>query len=128
MALPSVLLFLMLGGENRLERVARLGNVGEINLGGNRLGSARRIAAGMASVPGAATEMHADLFGLVFLQRTGVGLALGQTEFRQYVKNLPTLDFYFACKIVNSNLTHPPLFKLCCPCPLVAHGYLLAVD
>jgi hypothetical protein len=77
MALPSALLFLLLGGEKRLRRVARLGNVGEINLGGNRLGSARRSAAGMASVPGAATEMHADLFGLIFLQRTGVGLALG---------------------------------------------------
>jgi len=105
MALPGVQLFLLLGGENRLQRVTRLGNVGEINLWDNRLGSTRRSAAGMASVPGAATEMHADLFGLVFLQRTGVGLALGQTEFRQYVKNLPTLDFYLACKIVNSNLT-----------------------
>jgi hypothetical protein len=67
----------------------------------------------MASGLGAPAEMRADLFGLVFLQRTGVGLALGQTEFRQNIKNLPTLDFHLTCKIVNSNLTHPPLFDVC---------------
>jgi hypothetical protein len=41
-----------------------------------------------------------------------VGLAGGQAEFRQYVKNLPALDFHLAREIVDTNLTHPPLFKL----------------
>src|ERR1039458_9658875 len=54
-----------------------------------------------------------------------MGLAAGQAEFRQYVKNLPTLDFHLAREIVDSNLTHPPLFKICFPNPLVAHGYLM---
>jgi hypothetical protein len=77
MALPCILLFLVLGGQNRLQRVAGLGDVGEVNLGGNRLRGTRETAAAMASGLGAATEMDADLFSLVFLQRTGVGLALG---------------------------------------------------
>jgi hypothetical protein len=126
-ALPSVLLLFLLGGENRLERVAGLGDMGEVNFWGDRLRRTRGSAAGVASGPGAATEMRADLFGLVLFQRTGVGLALGQTEFRQYVKNLPTLDFHFACKIVNSNLTHPPLFDVCYSKPLVAHSCLVAL-
>jgi hypothetical protein len=127
MALPSVLLFLLFSGENRLQRVTGFGDVGEINLGRNRLGGTRGCAAGMAGGPRAATEMRADLFGLVLLQRAGVGLALGQAEFRQYVKDLSTLDFHLACKIVNSNLTHPPLFDFCFSKPLVAHSCLVAL-
>jgi hypothetical protein len=37
MALSRILLFLLLGSENRLQRVAGLGDVGEINLWGDRL-------------------------------------------------------------------------------------------
>jgi hypothetical protein len=54
-------------------------------------------------------------------------LSRGQAELRQYVKNLPALDFHLAREIVDSNLTHPPLFKLCYPKPLVAHSYLMAL-
>jgi hypothetical protein len=71
--------------------------------------------------------MHANLFRLVVLKRTGVGLAGGQAELRQYVKNLLTLDFHLACEIVDTNLTHPPLFDICYPKPLVAHSYLMAL-
>jgi hypothetical protein len=56
-----------------------------------------------------------------------VGLAGSQAELRQYVKNLPALDFHLACEIVDSNLTHPPLFKMCCLRRSVAHSYLLAM-
>ena len=45
------------------------------------------------------------------LKLTGVGLACAQAEFRQYVKNLPALDFHLAREIVDTNLTHPPLFE-----------------
>jgi hypothetical protein len=79
MGLPCFLLFLLLGGKNRLQRVAGLGDVGEVNFGSNRLRGTRGTAAAMACGLGAATEMGADLFGLIFLQRTGVGLAMGQT-------------------------------------------------
>jgi hypothetical protein len=47
-----------------------------------------------------------------------VGLARGQAELCQYVKNLPALDFHLAREIVDTNLTHPPLFKLCFPKPI----------
>jgi hypothetical protein len=127
MALPCFLLFPLLGGENRLERIAGLGDVGQIDLGSYRLWGARGTAASMARGPGAATKMRADLFRLVLLQRTGMGLALGQAEFRQYVKNLPALDFHLACKIVNSNLTHPPLFDVCFSKPLNAHSCLVVL-
>jgi hypothetical protein len=56
-----------------------------------------------------------------------VGLAGSQAKLRQYVKNLPALDFHLAREIVDSNLTHPPLFRLCYPKPLVAHSYLMAM-
>jgi hypothetical protein len=55
--------------------------------------------------------MRANLIRLRLLERTGVGLAAGQAEFRQYVENLPALDFHLAREIVDTNLTHPPLFK-----------------
>jgi hypothetical protein len=56
-----------------------------------------------------------------------VGLASSQTKLRQYVENLTALDLHLAREIVNSNLTHPPLFDFCCPKPLVAHSYLMAL-
>jgi len=68
MALPGVLLFLLLGRKDSFERVARLGDVRKINLGGYGLRSTRRTSTGMAGVPGAATEMRTDLFGLVLFQ------------------------------------------------------------
>jgi hypothetical protein len=71
--------------------------------------------------------MRANLIGLILFQRAGVGLAASQAEFRQYVENLPALDFHLAREIVDTNLTHPPLFRLCYPKPLVAHSYLMAM-
>jgi hypothetical protein len=56
-----------------------------------------------------------------------MGLACAQAELRQNVKNLPALDFHLAREIVDTNLTHPPLFRFCYPKPLVAHGYLMAL-
>src|ERR1039458_10356310 len=71
--------------------------------------------------------MRANLCGLVFFQRTGMCLAASQAEFRQYVENLPALDFHLAREIVDTNLTHPPLFELCYPRPLDAHSYSMAM-
>jgi hypothetical protein len=56
-----------------------------------------------------------------------MGLAAGQAEFRQYVKNLPALDFHLACEIVDTNLTHPPLFEFTAQSRLGAHSYLVAM-
>jgi hypothetical protein len=85
-------------------------------------------------------EVPANLVGFMLLDRTRVSLALTQTEFREHIKNLSALDFQLAREIVNSNLAHPPLFRICCLKPLVAprsptadfcrwggHSYLMAL-
>jgi hypothetical protein len=99
------------------QNVAGLGDVGEIDFRNDALGSFGRRGAGAASRVLAALKMRANLVGLIVFQRTGVGLAACQAEFRQYVKNLLALDFHLAREIVDSNLTHPPLFKICYPKP-----------
>jgi hypothetical protein len=99
----------------------------EINLRRNGLRGASGGRACRACVPRAALKMSANLIGLIFLQRTGVGFACAQAKLRQYIKNLPALDFHLAREIVDTNLTHPPLFKICRPKPLVAHSYLMAL-
>jgi hypothetical protein len=101
---------LLLLCQNGLQRVAGLGDVGQVDL---RLYPLRRARtdARAAARPKAALKMSAHLLRLVILNRTGVGLALTQAEFSQYVKNLLALDFHLAREIVNSNLAHPPLFE-----------------
>jgi 5-formyltetrahydrofolate cyclo-ligase len=68
--------------------------------------------------PRSTLKVRANLVGLIVFQRTGVRLAAGQAEFGQYIKNLTALDFHLAREIVDSNLTHPPLFKMCYPKPV----------
>jgi hypothetical protein len=121
----SVFRFLLFG-QYGLHHVAGLGDVRQVNLGLNALRRAVRSATPVAGTV-AALKVHADFFRLVRFQGAGVGLAGIQAELRQYVKNLPTLDFHLACEIVDSYLTHPPLFRLCYPKPLVAHSYLVAL-
>jgi hypothetical protein len=48
--------------------------------------------------------------GLARFDGAGVGLAFTQAHILQCVQNLLTFDFQLARQIVNSNLTHPPLF------------------
>ncbi len=39
-----------------------------------------------------------------------MGFAFGQTQTSQSIENLFAFDFQLTRQIVNSNLTHPPLF------------------
>jgi hypothetical protein len=103
--------------QDGLERIARLGDVRKVNLGLNGLRCPGCRGPCMSGRPCAALEMRAHLVGFVQLQGTGVGLAFTKAELRQYVKNLPALDFHLACEIVDSYLAHPPLFTLCYPKP-----------
>jgi hypothetical protein len=82
-ALPRLLLFLLLVGQNGLEGVARLGDVREIDLGLQTLLGARGRAAALAAGPRVALKLRANLVRLVVFQRTGVGFAARQAEFRQ---------------------------------------------
>jgi hypothetical protein len=114
---PCSFFLLSLPGLDGLEHVTGLGDVREIDFGRDALGGARRRGAPLAGRALAALEMRTDLLGFVVFQRAGMGLATCQAEFRQYVENLPALDFHLAREIVDSNLTHPPLFKICYPKP-----------
>ena len=127
MALASLRLNFLLLRQDGLHHVAGLGDVGEIDLGRNCLRGARRRTAAVARCPRSTLKLRTNFVGLVIFDRTGVGLALAQSEFRQHVKNLTALDFHLSREIVDSNLTHPPLFKTCYPKPLVAHSYLMAM-
>jgi hypothetical protein len=127
MALARLLLFPLLIGQNSLEHVARFGDVGKIDFGRDDLRGARRRSGALTAGPRSTLELRANLLRLVILQGTGVGLTAIQAEFHQYVKNLLALDFHLAREIVDTNLTHPPLFKMWCPRPSVAHSYLVAM-
>jgi hypothetical protein len=111
MSLASLLLLSLLGGQNCLHHIPRLGDVRQVDFRRHALLGARDGGTPVASRLGSAIKMNANLLCLVILQRTGVGLAAVQAEFHQYVKNLTALDFHLAREIVDSNLTHPPLFE-----------------
>jgi len=110
-------LFLLLG-QDGLQHIAWFGDVGEVDFGRNALCVACGSRASMGCGGIVAVEMNAHLLRFVCLERARVGLAGGQTEFRQNVKNLFALDFHLACEIVDTNLTHPPLFELLRPKPV----------
>jgi hypothetical protein len=119
-------IFLLLG-QDSLQHVAGLGDMREINLRRNGLRSARGWCACRARGPRATLKMSANLVGLMVLQRTGVGFHSVHAQFRKNVDNRARLNFQLAREIVDTNLTHPPLFKICRPKPLVAHSYLMAL-
>jgi hypothetical protein len=82
MALPRFLLLLLLVGQNGLHHIARLGDVGEIDFGLEPLRGARGCAA-LAAGPRVALKLRAHFVRFVVFQRTGVGFAARQAEFRQ---------------------------------------------
>lgn len=118
MALACLGFLFLLLGQDGLHHIARLRDVGQVNLWCNCLRSARRrSAAGVARPTRSMLEVCANFVSFMFLDRTRMSLPLTHAEFREYIKNLATLDFHFAREIVNSNLAHPPLFRMCCPSP-----------
>jgi len=68
MAVLRLEFFFLLLGQNGLEHISGLGDVGEIYLGRNALGRPRRSSARLAGRPVAALEMRANLLGLISLQ------------------------------------------------------------
>ncbi len=54
--------------------------------------------------------MTANTLRLVLFNRRRVSLAIRQIHIFQSIENLLTLHFQLARQIVDSNLTHPPLF------------------
>jgi hypothetical protein len=118
MRVPGFFLFFLFLGQDGLQHIAWLRDMREIDFRRYPLWRARRRCACMARGARSSLKLSANLIRLVPLQRTGVRLAGAQAEFRQNVKNLPALDFHLAREIVDPNLTHPPLFRICSPIAL----------
>jgi hypothetical protein len=97
-------------GQNRLKNIARLGDVGEVDLGTILLLAARARCSTRPCGTRAALKIAANTLSLMRFNGTRMGLAFGQIHGFQSVENLFTLDFQLTRQIVNSNLTHPPLF------------------
>ena len=114
---PRFLFLFLLPGQHGLQHVSGLGHVRQIDLRSDGLGRARRRAGGVAARLGCPLKVRAHFLGFVLFERTGVSLAVSQAKLRQQVENLPALDFHLAREIVDSNLAHPPLFRVCSQCP-----------
>lgn len=120
-------LFLLLGQEG-LHHIAGLGNVRKIDLGDDGFrGMAGRCRACMRGGPRFPRKVRANLLSLVQLQRTGVRLARRNAKLWKNVENRSRLYFQLFREIVNSNLTHPPLFNVCRQKALVVHSFLMAL-
>ncbi len=104
-------LFLFFLGQNRLEHIAGLGYVRQIDFWRYGRSSIARISRTGVATARATRKMRTYLFRLILLQRAGVGFAGAHAEFCQNLKNLPALDFQLPREIVDTNLTHPPLFS-----------------
>jgi hypothetical protein len=61
---------------------------------------------------GFTTVIPAQLIGLVFVDRTGVGHFFGNAEFVQLVDDLARLHFQLSRQFIDSNLTHIEAFRL----------------
>jgi hypothetical protein len=106
-------IFFLLGLQS-LQHIAGLGDVRKIDLGDDRL---RAVAARRCPrVRGALRfprEVRAYLLSLVKLQRAGVRLAGRNADSWKNVENRSRLYFQLFREIVDTNLTHPPLFNVC---------------
>jgi hypothetical protein len=111
--LPRFGFFFLLPRQHGLEHVAGFGNVGEIDLGSDRLRSARRRIAWPGG-PCLPLEVRANPVGLLRLKRAGVRFPSGHADFRKNIENRARLDFQLFREIVDTNLAHPPLFEIFC--------------
>ena len=107
--------FFLLLGQKSLHHIAGLGDVRKIDLGDNGFravpaGCRAAMRAGVLRLP---RKVRANLLRLVQLQRAAVRLPGRNADFRKNVENRPRLDFQLFREIVDTNLTHPPLFNLC---------------
>jgi hypothetical protein len=115
-------------GQNGLHHIAGLRDVREIDFRDDRLRAARRRRGRLRAMPGGMLEMRTNLLRLLQLQRTRVRFGLRNAEFRKNVENRSRLDFKLFREIVDTNLTHPPLFSSsAAKPPLVAHRYSMAL-
>ena len=95
---------------NKLQHVAGLGDVRQVNLGLDLVRFSARCATGLGRGLsfGGSLKVGAHFFSLMILNGTGVSLLLRYTDQSQHIENGLAFDFELSCQIVDSNLTHPP--------------------
>jgi hypothetical protein len=69
----------------------------------------------MLGLMGQLSQPRANLIRLISLKRAGVSLPSTNAELGKNIENRARLDFKLFREIVNSNLTHPPLFTSVLP-------------
>ena len=111
---PRLARIFFLLGQQGLHHIPGFGDVRKIDLGhyGLRAVTTRRRprVRGALRVP---HKVRTNLLSLVKLQRAGVRLARRNADSWKNVENRPRLYFQLFREIVNTNLTHPPLFNVC---------------
>jgi hypothetical protein len=96
--------------QNRFQRIAWLGDLGEIYFGAELLGGA---AGAVTSVRATCLmKVLAYFFGFIGFHGARVSLLFRDANFEKHVENLFAFYFQLASQIVNSNL-HPPFVSLC---------------
>jgi len=95
---------------NKLQHIAGLGDVRQVDLGLDFVGFGARCASrlGRSLSCGGSLEVGAHFFCLMIFNGTGVSLLLRHTDQSQHIENGFAFDFELSCQIVDSNLTHPP--------------------
>jgi len=102
---------------DRLQHIAGLGDVRQVNLGLELVWRGGRRTHPTAGSGRLIREVLLHSLSFVFFDRAGVRLFLGDADLGQNIKDLSTLDFEFSCQIVDSNLVQhyapfPPLIPV----------------
>ncbi len=91
------------------QHISRTGDIRQVDLGLDLVfGAGARGFRGSRRLFGMSAEILADQYCLVLLDRAGVRLLFGNSDFGKRVKNRLALDFQLPRQIVDSNLAHPP--------------------
>ncbi len=102
---------------NQLQHISWLGDVREVDLGLDFICVAPRAWRTRRRARfGRSAEVGPHFLCLVVLERTGMGLLLGDSDFGENIENRFAFNFQLPGQIVDSNLTHPP-FLCSAPSP-----------
>ena len=113
-----------LGGplRNRLQHIARFGDVRQVKLGLEFVCRCPRSPAGSRFC--VLLKVFLDPLRFVHFDGTGVRLLFRYTDLDESIQDHLALYLEFPRQVVNSNLLHSALFPPCCPARLSLHSIL----
>src|ERR1039458_10884 len=115
-----------LGGplRNRLQHIARFGDVRQVKLGLEFVCRCPRSPAGSRFC--VLLKVFLDPLRFVHFDGTGVRFLFSYTDLDESVEDRLALYLELPCQVVNSNLLHSALLPPCCPARLSLHSILTA--